>query len=110
MTRMASHTYRRSWRDRNATRGQRQEPNRQRAERDKRGPIQKPAKPSRVRINRLPTRAELDAIPHVPVTEFELSDRETATLRRRLYAINRDGLVRYRTLREGPVVLVWRIR
>lgn len=63
----------------------------------------------RVRFNRIPTPAEIEAIPYIPVVEFELSDKETATLRRRLYSINRDGLVRYRTLREGNITLVWRI-
>jgi hypothetical protein len=63
----------------------------------------------RVRFNRIPTPAEIEAIPYIPVVEFELSDKETATLRRRLYAINRDGVVRYRTLREGNITLVWRI-
>ncbi len=63
----------------------------------------------RVRFNRIPTPAEIEAIPYIPVVEFELSDRETATLRRRLYSINREGLVRYRTLREGGITLVWRI-
>lgn len=63
----------------------------------------------RVRFNRIPTPAEIEAIPYIPVVEFELSDKETATLRRRLYSINREGLVRYRTLREGGITLVWRI-
>lgn len=54
--------------------------------------------------------AAIDAIHLVPVTEFELSDKELGSLRRHLYAINRDGIRRYRTLREDRVVLVWRIK
>lgn len=62
-------------------------------------------------IRRLPTAAELDAlITVVPITEFELSDTELRKLRAHLYAVNKDGIRRYRTLKEGRVVLVWRIK
>jgi hypothetical protein len=54
--------------------------------------------------------AAVKAIRVVPITEFELSERELRKLRTHLYAINRDGIRRYRTLREGDIVLVWRIR
>lgn len=54
--------------------------------------------------------AAVHAIDVVPITEFELSDKELSALRRHLYAINRDAIRRYRTLREGRVVLVWRIK
>lgn len=63
----------------------------------------------RIRLNRIPTLAEIETIPCVPVTEFELSDKETRTLRGRLYGLNKLGHVRYRTLREGAITLVWRI-
>jgi hypothetical protein len=46
----------------------------------------------------------------VPITEFELSDKELRQLRTHLYKVNRDGIRRYRTLREDRVVLVWRIK
>lgn len=63
------------------------------------------------RLKRIPTRAEIEAIPVVAASEFDLSDRETAKLRRILYAINREARgVRYRTLRDGSLVLVWGIR
>jgi len=52
----------------------------------------------------------IDAIDCVPITEFELSDKELGSMRRHLYAINRDAIRRYRTLREGRIVLVWRIK
>lgn len=98
---------RQDWRDRLPKRGSAR---RQELKRDKRTrkTAYRPV-PGRIRINRLPTEAELEAIPHVPVTEFELSDRETARLRYRLYKHNREGRVRYRTLREGSITLVWRI-
>lgn len=50
------------------------------------------------------------AIRVVPITEFELTDKELRQLRAHLYAVNRDGVRRYRTLRENRVVLVWRIK
>lgn len=54
--------------------------------------------------------AAIRAIPLAACGEYELSDKETKTLRGRIYAINKDGLVRYRTMREGPYVIVWRIK
>ena len=64
----------------------------------------------RRRFTRLPTGDELADIPLVPVTEFELSDKELRQLRYHLYAINRDQIRRYRTLKVGRIVLVWRIK
>lgn len=52
----------------------------------------------------------VEAIRVVPITEFELSDKELRQLRAHLYKVNRDGIRRYRTLKEGRVVLVWRIK
>lgn len=63
----------------------------------------------RSRFTRWDDRA-VQAIKVVPITEFELSDKELGSLRRHLYAVNRDGVRRYRTLREDRVVLVWRIK
>lgn len=64
----------------------------------------------RIRFTRLPSNDELDRIPLVHVAEFELSEKEVTTLRRHLYAINKDGIRRYRTLREFKYILVWRIK
>ena len=64
----------------------------------------------RIRYTKLPTAEELNNIPLVHVAEFELSEKETKTLRRHLYAVNKDGIRRYRTLREFKIVLVWRIK
>lgn len=52
----------------------------------------------------------IDAIRLVPITEFELSEKELRQLRSHLYKVNRDGIRRYRTLKEGNIVLVWRIK
>jgi hypothetical protein len=52
----------------------------------------------------------IEAIRVVPITEFELSDKELRQMRAHLYAVNRDGIRKYRTMKEGPIVLVWRIK
>lgn len=59
---------------------------------------------------RFPTDDEINNIPVAALAEFELSERECAKLRRHLYAVNRDGIRRYRTLREHKYLLVWRIK
>lgn len=41
---------------------------------------------------------------------FELSDKECAHTRRFLYGINKDGIRRYRTMRDGNYLYVWRIK
>jgi hypothetical protein len=41
--------------------------------------------------------------------ELELNDKETRTLRSRLYAINKDGIRKYRTIRERGMLVIWRI-
>lgn len=64
----------------------------------------------RQRYTSLPSAAQLDSIPLVDVAEFELSDKEVRTLRAHLYAVNKDGIRRFRTLREHNLVLVWRIK
>lgn len=64
----------------------------------------------RPRYNRLPSDEELSRIPLAAGAEFSLSEKEVGSLRRHLYAINRDGIRRYRTMRESDLVLVWRIK
>jgi len=64
----------------------------------------------RRRYNRLPTEQELSSIPAAVGAEFELNEKETRQLRTHIYAINRDGIRRYRTMREGALILVWRIK
>lgn len=58
----------------------------------------------------IPSKEVIERIPLSRGGEFELTDKETRTLRSRLYAINRDGICRYRTMREGSIVTVWRIQ
>lgn len=62
------------------------------------------------RLNRIPSDAELEAIPLVEPTTLEITDRETVKLRRRLYALNRNNVAyRYRTMRENGLTLLWRL-
>lgn len=58
----------------------------------------------------IPSQAQIDAIPKARCGEFELSDKECQTLRSRLYSINKDGFRRYRTMRDGPYLVVWRMK
>lgn len=58
----------------------------------------------------IPSLAEIERIPKARCGEFELNDKEAKTLRSRLYAINKDGLRRYRTMRDGPYIVVWRMK
>lgn len=64
----------------------------------------------RTRYTSIPSEAEIARIPLARLAEFSLTDKDMATLRRHLYAINRDGIRRYRTLREDDLLLVWRIK
>jgi hypothetical protein len=58
----------------------------------------------------VPSIAQIESIPLARAGEFELSDREARTLRSRIYSINKDGIRRYRTMRDGDYIVVWRIK
>jgi len=57
-----------------------------------------------------PTLVELHSMPIAHSGEFELSDKECKQTRRLIYSINKQGVFRYRTLREGRYLQVWRIK
>lgn len=42
--------------------------------------------------------------------ELELNEKEIRQLRSLIYGINKDGIRKYRTIREGPYLIVWRIK
>jgi hypothetical protein len=63
-----------------------------------------------LKLNRVPTAAELDMIPLARAGEFELNEKEIRQTRTEIYKINHDGIRRFRTLREGPLLMVWRIK
>lgn len=51
----------------------------------------------------------VDSLRKANTLELELNDKETRTLRARLYAINKDGIRKYRTIRERGMLAIWRI-
>lgn len=59
-----------------------------------------------------PTLANIVQIPRAAQGEYELGNKEIETVRRRLYDINKHNVAGYRfkTMREGNLLLVWRIR
>jgi hypothetical protein len=60
----------------------------------------------------VPNDLDLRAIPLARAGEYELSEREVKKTRSRVYSLNRDnaGGWRWRTLREGTLLLIWRIK
>lgn len=68
-------------------------------------------------LRRMPTDAELLAIPVAQAGEFELTEKEIGKLRRRLYGLNKDNAAghRYRTMMERSsysathLLMVWKI-
>lgn len=58
----------------------------------------------------LPSLKEIERLSVAKHGEYELSDKETRTLRSRIYAINKDGIRRYRTMRDAPYTYVWRLK
>lgn len=65
-----------------------------------------------VRSSAPPTDAEILAIPKARTGEYQLSDAEMKRVRTRIYALNKDNAAnrRWRTMREGDLLIVWRIR
>lgn len=60
--------------------------------------------------NAVPTEAQINAIPLAYPGVYELSEKELRKTRSFIYAINKDGIRRYRTMREGSLLFVWRIK
>jgi hypothetical protein len=56
------------------------------------------------------TTGALDKITAAYMAEFELSEKETKEARREIYRINKDGIRKFRTMRDGPLLLIWRIK
>lgn len=59
-----------------------------------------------------PGDADIFKIPLATAGEFELSDKECSKLRSRIYSLNKHHVHgwRWRTLRNGPLLLVWRVK
>lgn len=60
----------------------------------------------------LPTETDIRNIPLASSGEFELTDKEAAKVRAQIYGLNKDNAAgfKFRTVREGSLLLVWRIR
>lgn len=61
-------------------------------------------------LKRMPTLGELEQIPRADTGEYELNEYETGRVRRLIYGINKDGIRKFRTMREGTILRVWRIK
>ena len=72
-------------------------------------PLSLVPKPRRLVGKHVPTEHELTNMPVAYSGEFELSDKEVKQTRRLIYSINKQGRFRYRTLREGRYLQIWRI-
>jgi hypothetical protein len=53
---------------------------------------------------------DLENLETIPANIYELSMPEVEKARRLIYGINRDGIRRFRTLLDGPLLLVWRLK
>lgn len=51
----------------------------------------------------------LDKIVPANMAEFELNEKEVAEARREIYRINKDAVRKFRTMRDGTLLLIWRI-
>lgn len=60
----------------------------------------------------IPTDKEIMRIPLARAGEYEVSDREVKLIRGRIYGLNKNNVAgrRWRTMRDGPLLLVWRIK
>ena len=66
--------------------------------------------PAPNRASEVPNRATLTSMPIAYGSEFELNDKEVGQTRRLIYSINGQGMFRYRTMREGSYLQIWRIK
>lgn len=59
----------------------------------------------------VPSLAAIESIPRASCGEYHLTAKEAKQLRSRIYSLNKNNARgwRWRTLREGELLLVWRI-
>lgn len=62
--------------------------------------------------NVVPNTADLQRIPLAKAGEYCLSEKEVKDLRRHIYSLNKSHVHgwRWRTLREGDLLMVWRVK
>lgn len=60
----------------------------------------------------MPSEVDILRIPKARCGEYELTDKECQRLRSQIYSINKHNVAgrRYRTMRDGPLLIVWRIK
>lgn len=58
----------------------------------------------------MPSLSVLDMMRVAKTYEYELTEKECKTFRSRIYSINKDGIRKYRTMREGNILVVWRMK
>ena len=58
----------------------------------------------------VPTESQINAIPLAYPGIYELSEKEMRKTRAYIYGINKDAIRRFRTMREGALLFVWRIK
>lgn len=58
----------------------------------------------------IPTDSQFMKMRKAHAMELELTDKETQQVRNRLYAINKDGICRFRTFRDGNILVIWRFK
>jgi len=69
------------------------------------------SKPKLVHTSNMPSLEQLLNIKLADTHEFELTDKETKATRARIYALNRENdAYRWRTIREFPLLLIWKLR
>ena len=61
-------------------------------------------------VRGVPSADILKGLPIAQSGEFELNEFEVGQTRRLIYSINKQGSFRYRTMREGRYLQVWRIK
>lgn len=59
----------------------------------------------------MPSMDEIQRIPKARSGEYDLSEKDAKRLRSRIYSLNKNNAAgrRWRTMRDGSLLLVWRI-
>lgn len=58
----------------------------------------------------MPSVADLKRMRVAKYNEYEMSDKECQKFRTLLYSINKQGEFRFRTMRDGNILIVWRFK
>lgn len=57
-----------------------------------------------------PNESDIRRIPLAKAGEYDLTPKEVRKTRKLIYGINKDGIRRYRTMLDGGLLMVWRIK